>query len=104
MPVESDLSGPSIGDQYYAPALAEGGGVSRASTASGRGVTALPGCDAKIAQQVRPVVAIPITDSDPAVLSLVWRRENDNSAVEALVAFAGNIDGSRAATEYLSRA
>jgi len=71
--------------------------------ASGPGITTLPRCDAKMAQQVLPVVAIPLTDADPAVLSLVWRRENHNPTVEALVAFAGNLTESQAAAGYLSR-
>jgi DNA-binding transcriptional LysR family regulator len=71
--------------------------------ASGRGITALPRCDAMIAQQVLPVVAMPLTDADPAVMSLVWRREIHNQNVEALVAFAANLAGSQSAAEYLSR-
>ncbi len=71
--------------------------------ASGRGITTLPRCDARLAQQVLPVVAIPLSDAHPAVMSLTWRREIHNPLVEALVAFAGKLDESRAATEYLSR-
>ena len=69
--------------------------------ASGRGITTLPRCDAMLAQQVLPVVAIPLSDAHPAVLSLTWRREIQNPLVQALVAFAGSLDGSRSATEYL---
>jgi DNA-binding transcriptional LysR family regulator len=71
--------------------------------ASGRGITTLPRCDALLAQQVLPVVAIPLSDAQPAVMSLTWRREIRNPLVQALVAFAGNLDESRSATEYLSR-
>lgn len=71
--------------------------------ASGRGITTLPLCDAIIAQRVLPVVAIPLSDARPAVMSLVWRREIHNPNVQALVAFAGNLDESRSAAEHLSR-
>ena len=71
--------------------------------ASGRGITTLPRCDAMLAEQVLPVVAIPLSDAHPAVLSLTWRREVQNPLVQALVAFAGNLDASRAASEYLGR-
>ena len=71
--------------------------------ASGRGITTLPRCDATLAQQVLPVVAIPLSDAHPAVMSLTWRREIHNPLVQALVAFAGKLDESRSATEYLRR-
>ena len=71
--------------------------------ASGRGITTLPSCDATLAQQVLPVVAISLSDADPAILSLAWRREVNNPLVEALVAFAGNLAESRSAAEYLGR-
>lgn len=71
--------------------------------ASGRGITTLPRCDAMLAQQVLPVMAIPLSDARPAVLSLTWRREIQNPLVQALVVFAGSLDGSQAAAEYLSR-
>ena len=71
--------------------------------ASNRGITTLPRCDAKIAQQVLPVVAIPLSDARPAVLSLIWRRDNHNPLVQALVAFAGNLAESQSAAEHLSR-
>jgi DNA-binding transcriptional LysR family regulator len=70
--------------------------------ASGRGITTLPRCDAQLAQQVLPVVAIPLSDARPAVLSLTWRRENHNPLVRALVAFAGNLAESQSAAAYLS--
>ncbi len=70
--------------------------------ASGRGITTLPRCDAQLAQQVLPVVAIPLSDARPAVLSLIWRRDNHNPLVQALVAFAGNLAESQSAAEYLS--
>jgi len=71
--------------------------------ASRRAITTLPLCDARLAQQVLPVVAIPLSDADPAVLSLVWRRENHNPLVHALVAFAANLAESQSAAGYLSR-
>jgi len=71
--------------------------------ASRGAITTLPLCDAKLAQQVLPVVAIPLSDAHPAVLSLVWRRENPSPLVQALVAFAGNLAESQSAAGYLSR-
>lgn len=71
--------------------------------ASGRGITTLPRCDAKLAQQVLPVVEIPLSDARPAVLSLVWRRDNHNPLLRALVAFAGSLAESQLASRYLSR-
>ena len=70
---------------------------------SGGGITTLPRCDAKLAQQVLPVVEIPLSDARPAVLSLVWRRDNHNPLLRALVAFAGSLAESQLASRYLSR-
>ena len=65
-------------------------------------ITTLPLCDAQIAGQVLPIVAIPLSDAHPAVLSLVWRRDNLNPLVHALVAFAANLAESQSAAAYLS--
>lgn len=99
----------SLDDQRGGPPRATT--VDRAATtmqmggimASGRAITTLPLCDAKLAQQVLPVVAIPLSDAHPAVLSLVWRQENHNPLVHALATFAGNLAESASAAEYLSR-
>ena len=57
--------------------------------ASRRAITTLPGSDAAfILKVLRGVVAIPLRDAHPAVLSLVWRRDNHNPLVEVLAATA----------------
>jgi DNA-binding transcriptional LysR family regulator len=59
---------------------------------SRRAITTVPLCDAKLAQQVVPdVVAMPLRDAHPAVLSLVWREDNNNPLVHALVGLAGSL-------------
>jgi hypothetical protein len=42
------------------------------------------------------VAAIPVRDARPAVLSLVWRTDNRNPLVAALVAFAEKLAASGA--------
>lgn len=65
-----------------------------------RAITTVPLCDAKLAAQVIPgLVALPVLDADPAMLSLVWRTDNPNPLVEALVAVAQTLDPNRAAPE-----
>jgi DNA-binding transcriptional LysR family regulator len=60
--------------------------------ASGRGITTLPASDAAIIRKVlRTVVATPVRDADPAVLSLVWHRDTTNPLVHGLVAFARDL-------------
>jgi DNA-binding transcriptional LysR family regulator len=60
--------------------------------ASGRGITTVPASDAGIIRKVlRAVVAIPVPDADPAVLSLVWHRDTTNPLVHGLVAFARDL-------------
>ncbi len=55
----------------------------------GQGITAVPLCDAKLAEQALPdVVAIPLHDARPAVLSLVWQEENPHPLIPDLVAAA----------------
>ncbi len=55
-----------------------------------RAVTVLPLSDAKLVAHALPgVVAIPIRDADPAVVSLVWRAEDEHPLVSALVALSG---------------
>ena len=56
-------------------------------------ITTVPFSDAKLAQQVLThVVAIPLCDADPAVLSLVWRADSPHPLVQALAAVASNLD------------
>jgi DNA-binding transcriptional LysR family regulator len=53
---------------------------------SPRAITTLPYADAKLAAQVLPdVVAIPLRDAAPAVVSLVWRSDTSNQLVDELV-------------------
>jgi DNA-binding transcriptional LysR family regulator len=52
-------------------------------------VTSVPLSDAKIVESVvAQVVAIPLSDAHPAVLSLVWNEENRHPLVAVLVAVA----------------
>jgi DNA-binding transcriptional LysR family regulator len=63
-----------------------------ATMAAPRGVTTLPACDAAIIQRALPgLVAIPLRDASPAMLSLTWRAASTNSLVDALVAAARHI-------------
>jgi DNA-binding transcriptional LysR family regulator len=49
-------------------------------------ITIVPHRDAKLAQRVLPdVVAVPIHDADPAVVSLIWREDQSSTLVEDLV-------------------
>jgi DNA-binding transcriptional LysR family regulator len=64
-----------------------------ALVASGRALTTFPASRAEVIEKLlRGVVAIPLHDAHPAVLSLVWRKDNPNPLVEALVAFARVVD------------
>jgi DNA-binding transcriptional LysR family regulator len=65
-----------------------------AMIASRRAITALPASDARFIMKVlRGVVAVPLRDADPAVLSLVWRKDNHNPLVLVLAAIAANLAG-----------
>jgi DNA-binding transcriptional LysR family regulator len=74
-----------------------------AAIASRQAITALPASDARIVRRaLRHVVAIPLSDAAPAVLSLLWREDAQNPLVPALVALAekvaeGGQDGHRPA-------
>jgi DNA-binding transcriptional LysR family regulator len=58
-------------------------------SSSTRAITAIPLRDVRIAQQVLPTVtAIPMVDLEPAVISLVWRTDNRNPLLEALLTAA----------------
>jgi DNA-binding transcriptional LysR family regulator len=49
-------------------------------------ITIVPHADAKLAQQVLPdIVAIPLHDAAPAVVSLIWRENASSRLVEDLV-------------------
>lgn len=55
-------------------------------------VTAVPECDARLAQQVLPTLAvIPLKDAAPAVLSLAWDAGNKHPALPVLVATAARM-------------
>ena len=57
--------------------------------ATRRAITAVPLSDARVIQGVlRGVVAIPVRDAKPAVLSLAWLDANRNPCVQSLVALA----------------
>jgi hypothetical protein len=60
---------------------------------SARGaVTTVPHADAKLAVQVLPdIVAIPLRDAAPAVVSLVWRTDTGNQLVEDLARVAKSL-------------
>jgi DNA-binding transcriptional LysR family regulator len=60
--------------------------------ASGRAITTMPASDAaNVVRALTSVVAIPLRDADPAVLSLVWRKDNPNPLVEAIVTTARSL-------------
>ena len=62
-----------------------------------RGITTVPYADAKLAQQVLPhIAAIPLPDASPAVVSLIWRGDNQNPLIATLVSAVlslGDLDG-----------
>ncbi len=63
--------------------------------AGSRAVTTVPQRTARIAAQVLPgVVALPIEDVEPAVVSLVWREDYANPLTAALVELARTMDSS----------
>lgn len=60
--------------------------------AARQAIIAIPASDAAIVLKVlRGVVAIPVPDAHPAVLSLIWRKSNHNPLVQALAALAAGI-------------
>jgi DNA-binding transcriptional LysR family regulator len=55
----------------------------------GRGITVAPLCDARLGEQVLPdVVAVPLVDAKPAMLSFVWRAGRVHPLVDALIELA----------------
>jgi DNA-binding transcriptional LysR family regulator len=73
--------------------------------ASSTAITTVPACQAAIIDKILTgVVTIPLRDADPAVISLVWRRDNHNPVVHSLVAVAkGLTDGDGAGRQHLQR-
>jgi hypothetical protein len=65
-----------------------------AMIASRQALAALPLSDAHVIERVlRSVVAIPLTDADPAVLSISSREGDHNPCVQALAGLAGQVAG-----------
>jgi DNA-binding transcriptional LysR family regulator len=63
-----------------------------AMLAGGRGIATAPACYAvAIANALPSVVAIPLTDAEPAMLTLVGRTDRQSPAVEALFATARHL-------------
>jgi DNA-binding transcriptional LysR family regulator len=66
-----------------------------AAIASRQAITVVPASDARIIERaLRYVVAIPLRDADPAVLSLVWREDSKNHLLAGLVALAEKLAAS----------
>jgi DNA-binding transcriptional LysR family regulator len=64
-------------------------GIMFAVSAPVPAITIVPHQDAKLAQQVLPdIVAVPLHDAAPAVVSLIWREDASSRLVEDLVDFA----------------
>jgi DNA-binding transcriptional LysR family regulator len=63
-----------------------------AMLAARKALAAVPLSDARVIEGVlRGVVAIPLVDADPALMSVVWREGDHNPCVRALIAIAGNL-------------
>jgi len=61
-----------------------------AVVAAGGAIAATPASNAAHAlRALANVVAIPVVDADPAVLSLVWRADSESPLIDALVTCAG---------------
>jgi DNA-binding transcriptional LysR family regulator len=61
--------------------------------ASGRAITTMPASQATMIQKILPgVVARPLRGAHPTELSLVWRRDNRNPLIDALVAIARGLE------------
>jgi DNA-binding transcriptional LysR family regulator len=60
--------------------------------ASRQALAAVPLSDARVIESVlRSVVAIPLVDANPAVLSVVWREGDHNPCVQAVAALAAQL-------------
>jgi DNA-binding transcriptional LysR family regulator len=65
--------------------------------AMGKGILAVPACHANlITRALNSVLAIPLSDADPAVFVLVGREDRRNPSVEALIAVAEKLPASDA--------
>jgi DNA-binding transcriptional LysR family regulator len=54
-----------------------------------RAITTVPACDAEVARKVASgLVAVPLRDAEPSVLSLTWLRRGQSQAVEGLARVA----------------
>jgi DNA-binding transcriptional LysR family regulator len=63
-----------------------------AMMAAGSGITTAPACHAAIITKALPgIVAIPLRDADPTILTLVGREDRRNQLVEALLAVAQTV-------------
>jgi DNA-binding transcriptional LysR family regulator len=61
-------------------------------SSSARAITAVPVTDAKLAQQAVPsIVVLTLNDADPAVISLIWRSDNRNPLLDALLTTAQRV-------------
>lgn len=57
--------------------------------ASGKAITAMPDRHAEVIAKVLPtVVAVPLSDADPTVLTLIGREDRRNPSVDALISVA----------------
>jgi DNA-binding transcriptional LysR family regulator len=79
-----------------------------ANVSSGRAITTVPARQAAMVEQlVTGVVAIPLADANPAVQSLLWRRDVQNPLVRSLAAVAKRLvegdDGGRLPAPNLER-
>jgi DNA-binding transcriptional LysR family regulator len=64
-------------------------------SSSRQAITAVPYRDATIAQQILPdVMAIPLADLEPAMVSLVWHTDNPNPLLGELLTAAGHCPSS----------
>jgi DNA-binding transcriptional LysR family regulator len=64
-----------------------------ATIAASRAVTTVPYGDARIASALMPdIVALPLPDAAPAVISIVWREDNVNPLVKGLLDAARALD------------
>jgi DNA-binding transcriptional LysR family regulator len=81
-------------------------GATVAMIAYGRAITTVPARHAEIVEKLLTgVVAIPLGDAHPAVLSLLWRRDVHNPLVQSLTAVAKSLvdgDDGRVAEQYAS--
>ena len=76
-----------------------------AMIAEGRGVAVAPAPHAAVvAKALRGVVAIPLTDADPAILTLVSRNDRQNQLVKSLFAAARGIAEDARNTSAATRA